>query len=232
MKTKILVVEDAIEYQMMLKATLGQDHELVFVDRGETALSQLMNEQFDLVIIDVVLPDMSGLQICTYIKSQERLSAVPVVLLTSKDTIEDKIQGFEFGADDYVTKPFNSRELQARIKNKLRQGKKQTGVFNISDLEIDQDKQRVSSIIGKKVIDLTRIEYKMLMCFVQRIDLVLSRGQILDLVWPNELSISERTVDSHVSNIRRKISGSGVEISAVQGSGYRFTISKKTALSA
>jgi DNA-binding response OmpR family regulator len=153
-------------------------------------------------------------------------------LLTSKDTIDDKVQGFEFGADDYITKPFNSRELQARIKNKLRHGKKQVGVFSIASLEIDQSKQRVSSSIDKKTIDLTRIEYKMLMCFIQRIDHVLSRSQILDLVWPNDLSISERTVDSHVSNIRRKISGSCVEISAVQGSGYRCTVSKNSALAA
>ena len=227
MMKKILLIEDSRDYQIMLESVLQDSYKISIAENGEMALAYLTHSTFDLAIIDIILPDMSGLQICNYIKSQKKLNEMPVILLTSKDTIDDKIQGLNCGADDYMIKPFDCRELKARIRNQLRRNTRYKNNLHIQGLEIDQDKQRVLSTEEQRNLELTRIEYKLLICFGYRVDHVLSRQQILDLVWPNNLSISERTVDSHISNLRKKLSKTGVTISAVHGSGYRFHIEIK-----
>ncbi|MCB0390573.1 MAG: response regulator transcription factor [Bdellovibrionales bacterium] len=229
MRTSILVIEDSLDYQLMLKACLTEFYSIELVVTGNEAIKLLNSQPFDLVLVDIVLPDMNGLQICNFIKSQKNLNNTPVILLTSKDSIEDKLKGFDFGADDYITKPFDHRELLARIKSKIKADKLSNNLIKISDLEIDNSKQYVFSKAKNERIDLTTIEYKLLLYFSQRIDHVLSREQILNYVWPDNLNVSERTVDSHVSNLRKKLSGTNTTIDAVRGSGYRFLITKAKA---
>ncbi|MCB0355860.1 MAG: response regulator transcription factor [Bdellovibrionales bacterium] len=229
MKPKILIVEDSKDYQLMLKAIIDNNFHSQLAENGSQALDLISKSHFDLIIIDIVLPDMSGLQICSYVKSQNSLKDTPVILLTSKDTVDDKVKGLDSGADDYITKPFDFKELDARIRSQLRRKNKSTDSLYIPGLEINLDKQTVYVPFQDKTIDLTRIEFKLLVCFSQRIEHVLSRQQILDIVWPNDLNISERTVDSHISNLRKKLLSTGIEILAVSGSGYKFTTIKKSA---
>lgn len=230
MKQKILVIEDAKDYQVIIGAALKANYDFKFASSGSEALEILKNEKFDLLIVDVILPDMSGLQICNYIKNQKDTAEIPVILVTSKDTTEDKVKGFDTGADDYLTKPFHFNELVARIKARLRNIKKSDNdeIF-IPDLKIDLKKQNVWIVSQQRSLELTRVEFKLLVCFAQRIDHVLTRQMILDLVWPQNLNISERTVDTHISNLRKKLAGIHLHINAVHGNGYRLSISKNAA---
>lgn len=226
MKARILVIEDSADYQLMIEESLKSHYDLDFASNGSQALKTLNENSYNLFLVDIVLPDMSGLQICSYIKSQDSLKNTPLILLTSKDTVEDKVKGLDSGADDYIVKPFDFKELDARIRSHLRRtsdGSQKQSIF-LGSLELILDKQIVRKVKDNQTVDVTPIEFKLLICFARRVDFVLSRQQILDLVWPNNLNVTERTVDSHVSNLRKKIVGMGVEISAVHGSGYRLTI--------
>ncbi len=230
MKKNILVVEDAKDYQVIIGAALKADYTFKFASSGAEALELVKHEKFDLLIIDVVLPDMNGLQICNYIKNQKGTADIPVILVTSKDTTEDKVKGFDTGADDYLTKPFHFNELIARVKARLRSSKNtENDEIFIPDLKIDLKKQNVWIISQDRSLDLTRVEFKLLVCFAQRVDHVLTRQTILDLVWPQNLNISERTVDTHISNLRKKLAGINLNINAVHGNGYRLSIIKTAA---
>ena len=224
-KAHILVIEDSKDYQLIIEATLKSEFNLTFANTGHEALQCLRVHNFDLVLIDVVLPDMSGLQICEFLKSQNTTQNTPAIMLTSKDSVEDRIHGYERGADDYINKPFHSKELLTRVRSKINKSKSsQAQQILIPGLEIDLQKQRIWSTSENRQLHLTGIEFRMFLCFAQRIDHVLSREQILDIVWPNNLSVSERTIDSHISNLRRKLAGLNMEINAVHSCGYRFVL--------
>lgn len=222
---KVLILEDAKEYVLMYESALSLDFDLTFATTGKQALDILQEKRFDFVIVDVVLPDVSGLQVCSFIKSQEGLRDMPVMLVTSREDIEDKVHGFNSGADDYLTKPFHFKELRLRIRAKLKHIKDEnrSSVF-LPGFEIDIDRQRVRHHDSGVCLELTRIEFKLLVYFSARIDHVISRRQVLEAVWPDNLNISDRTVDSHLSNLRKKIEGFGVTIKAVHGVGYRVTV--------
>lgn len=228
MKPKVLVIEDTKQYQIVIESCLGEECELSFAATGKEAFEMLNAKKFELVLIDVVLPDMNGFQICNYIRSQSSIKETPVIMVTSNDTIEDKKKGFDLGADDYITKPFHHKELTLRVRARLnsiaRRGLSEKETIQIPGFEIDLSKQHVRSVPAGHQFDFTRVEFKLFVFFCKHLDHVLSRQQILDAVWPNNLEISERTVDTHISNLRRKISGHGVQLSAVHGSGYRFSL--------
>lgn len=229
MKRKILVVEDTKDYQMIIGAALKSDYDLKFATTGSEALEILEKYKFDLLIVDIMLPDMSGLQICNFVKNQKDTAETPVIMVTSKDTTEDKVKGFDTGADDYLTKPFHFSELVARVKARLRSSKNSENEIFLPDLKIDLKKQNVWIVSQERSLDLTRVEFKLLVCFAQRIDHVLTRQTLLDLVWPQNLNISERTVDTHISNLRKKMDGVHLSINAVHGNGYRLSVSKTAA---
>lgn len=229
MKYSILVIEDSFDYQIILKKILTSEHDVTVVSTGKEAIEIISHKKFDLFLIDVMLPDMSGLQICNFIKNQRSTKDIPIILVTSKNQIEDKIKGFDIGADDYVTKPFHLEELGARIKARLKTAKNTASdTIEIPGLLIDLNKQSVMDTRNSRYFELTRVEFKLLVCLAQRIDFVLSREVILNEVWPTNLNISERTVDTHISNLRKKLQGVNVKIAAVHGNGYRFSIEKNT----
>ncbi len=226
MRNKILVIEDSIDYQIIINVILKDEFDLFFAKNANESMSMIANETYDLILIDIVLPDISGYQICSFIKSQKHLTKTPIILVTSKDTIEDKTIGFTVGADDYITKPFHHKELYLRVKARLNQNSINTNIdqINLSNLQIDLQKQRARILSENKFLDLTRLEFKLLVFFSERLDLILTRQQILDCVWPNNLNISERTIDSHISNLRKKLGGLDFELRAISGIGYRFSI--------
>jgi len=230
MRKKVLVVEDSPEYLQIVQLGLASKYDVLVAENGAEAIKVLNEQGVDLVLLDVILPDMHGHQICDFIRSQPKFNDVPVLFLTGQDQIEEKIAGFEHGADDYLTKPFHLKELLARVAANLRKfDNLNTSHIKIGDLSLDTQKQNVS--IGGKLgqEELTRIEFKLLVYLAKHPDWVLSRDQLLEKVWPDKMNVSDRTIDSHISNLRKKLIESSVSIKAVHGSGYRLRIEEKKA---
>ena len=189
----------------------------------ESFLSFLKKQTPDLVILDLMLPDADGLEICKYLKKKDELSSVPIIMLTAKAEETDKILGLELGADDYVTKPFSPKELVARVKVVLRRQiqKDDTKKIEIGGiLVIDLEKFAVK-VEGEK-IDLTSTEFKILELLSSKQGWVFSRDKILDYLWGREKAVLDRTVDVHVKNLREKLGTAGQFIKNMRGIGYKL----------
>lgn len=229
---KILIIEDHTDLANILKLNLSDlDYIVKHADDGLKGLDYLQKESFDLVILDLMLPGMDGLEICRHIRSQHDYT--PVLMLTSKSSEIDRVLGLEIGADDYVTKPFSVREVMARIKALFRR----LEAFSISsdstnedknnvvfgNLEIDIDTHQVS--IEGRTIDLTAREFELLNHFVRRPGRVYSRAQLLDMVWGYGHEGYEHTVNSHINRLRAKIEQDPTHpeyILTIWGVGYKF----------
>ncbi|GAA6145046.1 MAG: phosphate regulon transcriptional regulator PhoB [Pseudomonadota bacterium] len=191
---------------------------------GQIALQMIINEQPDLVVLDWMMPMMSGPELTTRLKREERTKDIPVILLTARSEEEDKIKGLECGADDYVTKPFSPRELNARVKAVLRRSAASSSdQLSIGALSCHPDEQLCR--IDGTVITMGPKEYKLLEFFMRHPNRVFSREQLLDKVWGGNVYIDERTVDVHIRRLRKAISINDHErlIQTVRGSGYRFS---------
>lgn len=177
----------------------------------------------DLVVLDLMLPDLDGLEICKQMKGDDRLAALPIIMLTARGAEADKVLGLELGADDYVTKPFSPRELVARVRAILRRkrAKEETGRITVGDaLVIDLDKYEV--LVRGKKISLTPTEFKILTFLASNRGRVQSRDLILDHLWGHEKAVIDRTVDVHIRNIREKMGQAAKLIKNVRGVGYRI----------
>lgn len=177
----------------------------------------------DLLILDLMLPDEDGLEICKTIKKKEDMSHIPIIILSAKGEESDKVVGLELGADDYVTKPFSPRELVARVKAVLRrQGEKTESKLLFLGDEVVIDLKRYEVVIGDEKISLTPTEFKLLSLMASKKGMVFSREQILDYLWGSEKAVIDRTVDMHVKNLRKKLGDSARYIKNVRGIGYKI----------
>ena len=177
----------------------------------------------DLIILDLMLPDADGVEICKNLKKRDKYSSIPIIMLTAKGEETDKILGLEFGADDYVTKPFSPRELVARVKAVLRRRQKidESGKLNIGGiLIIDTEKHEVT--VKGQMIDLTSTEFRILKLFVSNKSKVFSRYDILDYLWGDEKIVLDRTIDVHIKNLRDKLGKAGQLIRNIRGVGYKL----------
>ncbi len=183
-----------------------------------------INQQLpDLIILDLMLPDTDGLEICKYLKKEEKFSSIPIIMLTAKSEETDKVLGLELGADDYVTKPFSPKELIARVKAILRRKEhtEQTKKRVIGDiLVLDLEKYEVF-VEGKK-IELTTTEFKILELLSQRKGVVFTREQILDHLWGIDKAVLDRTIDVHIKNLREKLGKAAKFIKSIRGIGYKI----------
>jgi DNA-binding response OmpR family regulator len=219
---KILVVEDETKIAEIVKAYLEKDgFTVVTAQTGEKAMSQL-KEGFDLIILDLMLPDMDGEDICSAIRKD---SDVPIIMLTAKSEEEDRITGLGIGADDYVVKPFSPRELVARVKALLRRvkGTKEITSFNKGDLVIDSSRFEVIKK-GSNVV-LTPTEFKLLQCISNHQGQVFTRLQLVNVILGYDFEGYDRTIDAHIKNIRHKIEDDQRNpsyIKTVYGVGYKF----------
>jgi phosphate regulon transcriptional regulator PhoB len=226
MKEKILIVEDEKDIVKMLDYNLEKEGFRIFsAYNGEDALKMAKKEKPDIIILDLMLPGIDGLEVCKTLKKEEAASSIPIIMLTAKAQEADKIVGLELGADDYVTKPFSPRELIARIKAVLRRAKekeKVTDILKIGDLAIDFSKIQVS-IKGKQV-ELTAKEFELLNTLIKAKGRVLSRDYLLDTIWgfDQSMEIQTRTVDVHIRTLRKKLKGEAGRIITVKNYGYRF----------
>lgn len=222
----ILVVEDESAVRELLTATLeGAGYQVTSVPDAHKARDLFSHFIPGLLLLDWMLPGMSGIELAKWLKKDERFAGVPIIMLTAKDEENAKVQGLESGVDDYVTKPFSTRELLARIKAVLRRsGNDDSKVIKTrAGLEIDLAQHRVMA--HKQPLQLGPTEFKLLHFFMTHPDRVYSRAQILDLVWGNHVFIEERTVDVHIRRLRKALEPEGMEplVQTVRGVGYRFS---------
>lgn len=218
----ILIVEDELDLQQILAYNLEHAGYAVRVaGTGREALRLAQEEPPQLVLLDLMLPDMPGTQICKQLKEDPRTQAVPVVMLTARGEESDRVLGFELGADDYVVKPFSVRELLLRTQAILRRhAVPAEDVLAVRELRLDRAAHRVWA--DEREIKLTALEFRLLQLLLEERGRVLTRGLLLEKVWNIDAEITTRTVDTHVKRLREKLGSSGDYIETVRGVGYRF----------
>jgi DNA-binding response OmpR family regulator len=224
----VLVVEDEADVAEMIRYNLGKEgYDVRLAGNGTDALRLAKEAKPDVILLDIMVPQLNGWEICRRLKQDRETVAIPVIMVTGRVEEGDKVLGFEMGADDYVTKPFSPRELLARVRAVTRRGRlgdPEAGqVLRAGDLEIDR--QRFEVKMKGRLIELTRKEFDLLATLVRTPGRVFGREELLDLVWGQDGFVEPRTVDVHVARLRAKFSAARVPepgLETVRGVGYRF----------
>ncbi|MCM8763539.1 MAG: response regulator transcription factor [Candidatus Omnitrophica bacterium] len=224
MKERILIIEDDKNISKLIKYNLEKEGFNCFTAlKAEEALETLKRFAIDLIILDIMLPDMDGFELCRLIKEEKKLKRIPIIMLTAKGEEVDKVVGFQLGADDYMVKPFSPRELIMRIKAVLRRGKKEEDkkeILQSGNLLVDIPRHKV--FINDREVELTALEFKLLVTLMERRGRVQSRELLLSDVWGIYTQVNTRTVDTHIKRLRQKLGKLGKLIETVIGLGYRF----------
>ncbi len=227
MPDKILVVDDELHIRELVKFNLMKEgFEVSEAGDGHAAVKMVRTEKPDLVILDLMLPGLDGLEVCRSLKGRRETAAIPIIMLTAKSEEIDKVIGLELGADDYLTKPFSTRELTARVKAVLRRSHKDTsqvGEMVIGELRLNFS--RYEAYLGKEKLELTPKEYELIKLLSTNVGRVFTRDQLLEKIWGYEYFGDTRTVDVHVRHLRAKLAQDteiADAIETVRGVGYRF----------
>jgi two-component system alkaline phosphatase synthesis response regulator PhoP len=225
--TTILVIDDEPNIVELTKLYLQQEgYQVEGVGNGGDALSKVVTSKPSLIVLDLMLPDMDGFEVCRQIRKK---SDVPILMLTARKEDVDKIVGLELGADDYITKPFNPRELVARVKAILRRykaGLKSGEAIEVGNLRIDPAR-REATIDGQQLRLRTK-EFDLLATLAQNLGIVLTRDRLLEIVWETDYYGETRTVDIHINHLRDKLSGANVSIETVRGIGYKMILQSQS----
>ena len=226
MSLKILIIEDEPDIRKNLEYNLSREGYSVLTAASIAEAEQLIySNNLSLILLDLMLPDGSGLELCKKMKSDPDVQNLPIIILTAKDDEVDKVVGFELGADDYVTKPFSVRELILRIKAVLKRGENKKDIVEIDrkfgDLKIDIDSHEV--YVDGELVNLTALEFKLLIQLVDRRGRVQSREQLLADVWGYSAEVTTRTVDTHIKRLREKLGSMGKYVQTIRGVGYKFS---------
>ena len=221
--TTILVIDDEPNILELAKLYLEQEgYRVEGVGNGNDALLKLSSAKPSLIVLDLMLPDIDGFEVCRQIRKK---SDIPILMLTARKEDVDKIVGLELGADDYLTKPFNPRELVARVKAILRRyesGLKPSQAMEISNLHIDLARREVT--IDGQPLRLRTKEFDLLATLAQNLGVVLTRDRLLEMVWETDYYGETRTVDIHINHLRDKLTGANASIETVRGIGYKMTL--------
>ena len=226
MSQKILIIEDEPDIRKTLEYNISREgYDVISASSLSEGREKLESASFSLLLLDLMLPDGSGLDLCRELKQDKPLSSMPVIILTAKDDEVDKVVGFELGADDYVTKPFSVRELILRVKAVLKRGERKSDNMEVQrqfgELKIDVDSHEV--FVNDEQVSLTALEFKLLRQLVDRRGRVQSRDQLLSDVWGYSSDVTTRTVDTHIKRLREKLGGMGKYVQTIRGVGYKFT---------
>ena len=222
----ILVIEDEPDIRKTLEYNISREgHTVLTAGSLHDAEKILQSQSISLVLLDLMLPDGSGLDFCRKLKTNSKTESIPVIILTAKDDEVDKVVGFELGADDYVTKPFSVRELILRIKAVLKRGEVKKDIVEVErqfgDLKIDIESHEV--YVDEMQIELTALEFKLLNQLVETRGRVQSRDQLLTEVWGYSAEVTTRTVDTHIKRLRNKLGSMGKYVQTIRGVGYKFS---------
>ncbi len=225
-RNRVLIVEDEQDIAGLIKHALerGGEAEAEIVGSGDAALKVATERTPDLIILDLNLPVLSGMDVCRILRSRAEGRRVPIIMLTARTSEDDRVSGFEHGADDYVTKPFSVRELSARVRAMLRRRTSdEPAPFAYRGTHLFADFDAVSVLVDGSPVRLTRREFDLLRFLVQNKNRVVSRDRLLERVWGYERVVETRSVDVHVGRLRSKLGNAGSQIETVVGLGYRFT---------
>ena len=225
---KILLVEDEQDLLELLRYNLNREgFSTVTAMTGEDGLKQVRSELPDLILLDLMLPAMDGLEVCKTLKSRENTAQIPIIMLTARGEESDIVRGLELGADDYITKPFSPRILMARIRAVLRRSEAEmmnpaikSNILEISGISVDPDRHEVLS--RGKPVEMTATEFKLLSLLMSKPGRVFTRQQIIETIHQGFAAVTDRSVDVQVVSLRRKLGDTGRNIETVRGVGYRF----------
>jgi two-component system phosphate regulon response regulator PhoB len=225
MRDRVLIVEDEKDVREMLRLNLKVGgFDVLEAQNGAEGLAIAKAELPSVVILDLMMPEMSGMEVCRALRRNPATSRIPILMLTAKSTEGDKVAGLEVGADDYVTKPFSPRELLLRVRAVARrqpdQGASKPAPVKAGGIQLDRSS--MTATIGSKKLVLTSTEYRLLDLLVRRAGTILSREVLLSEVWGYQANLDTRTVDTHVRRLRDKLGKAGAVIQTVRGSGYRL----------
>ena len=224
-RKSILIVEDEEDIQQLVAYNLAKEgFDTTGVLSGEEAIVKARESQPDLIVLDLLLPGMDGLEVCRQLKKNEKTSAIPIVMLTAKREDADIVAGLELGADDYVTKPFSPRVLVSRVRAVLRRVEMisvdERGPIRVHEILVDPDRHLVT--VNGESVDLTATEFAILLFLARQPGWVFSRNQIIDAVRGQSYAVTERSVDVQIVGLRKKLGNAGRYIETVRGVGYRF----------
>ena len=225
MRDRVLVVDDEPDVRMLLRTNLrAGGFDVLEAANGAEGLAIAKHELPTVIILDLMMPEMSGIEVCRALRKHPPTSRIPILMLTAKITEEDKVAGFEVGADDYVTKPFSPREVVLRVRAVARR-KPDQGVAKPAPARaglITMDRAEMSATIAGKKLGLTSTEFRLLELLVRRAGSIQSRDTLLSEVWGYQANLDTRTVDTHVRRLREKLGRAGRLVETVRGSGYRL----------
>jgi two-component system alkaline phosphatase synthesis response regulator PhoP len=223
-KGTILIIDDEKDLIEMVRYNLDKDgYDVIAASDGQTGLEIAQRHKLDLIVLDLMMPGIDGLEVCRRLRTDPRTGRIPVIMLTARATEADRIVGLELGADDYITKPFSPRELVARVKAILRRTTTQSEpeqLIRHGDLQIDLTRHEVT-YTGKPV-SLTATEFRILHFLASKPGRVLSRDDIIDAALGRDANVFDRTIDVHITAIRRKLGKGGEQIETIRGFGYKF----------
>ena len=221
---KVLVIEDDVDLYALLKYNLEREGlQMVGTHTGKGAVDLCVRERPDLIVLDIMLPDSDGLDICKRLRSNSEIGTTPIIFITARASETDRIVGLELGANDYIVKPFFVREVIARIKVQLRRPLDSTSLLKAGSLELDRARCQVR--LNGRELSLTATEFRLLEYLMGRAGVVFSREQLLDAVWGNDRAVTDRTVDVYILRLRQKLEAEGGApqfIRSVRGFGYSF----------
>ena len=221
-KHRILIIEDNPDTRRFLEAMLGKEFEIITAENAVIGIDYARNKSPDLILLDIMLPILSGYDACSLLKKDEKTKRIPVIFLSAKNSIPDITQGLTTGADDYIPKPFDYKELLARIKTRLRKSEESAAeILQVGDLRIDPSTREVT--FAGKPAQLTLTEFDILRCLAAKSGNVVTREDILRDVWKDESAkTNDRTIDVHIRALRRKIPPLTKHIISIYGVGYRY----------
>lgn len=224
MGQRVLVVDDEPDLLELVRFNLVQaGYAVDTAENGEEGISKARRGVPDLIVLDVMLPDLPGTEVCRRLRGDPRLADTPVLMLTAKSEEVDRVVGFELGADDYVTKPFSPRELTLRVQAILRRSgtpREAHDILEHGNLRIDRDRHRCW--VDDAAITLTAKEFRLLCSLMSRAGRVMTRESLLDEVWGSDITVTVRTIDTHLKRLREKLGRAGDLVETVRGVGYRF----------
>ncbi|WP_025733328.1 phosphate regulon transcriptional regulator PhoB [Carnimonas nigrificans] len=231
MTQTVLIVDDETSIRDMIAISLEMaDFRVIEADNAQKALALAVDERPDLILLDWMMPGTSGVELARRLKREETTKEIPIILLTAKSEEDNKVQGLEAGADDYITKPFSPRELVARMRAVLRRATPASqNIIEVDGLSVNTDSKRVS--IDGEPIDMGPTEYRLLAFFISHQERAYSRAQLLDQVWGASVYVEERTVDVHIRRLRKALGEKhDYLIQTVRGTGYRFSCQRSRAV--
>lgn len=224
-RERILVVDDEEDILRLMEYSLVRDGFVAYTaESGIAAMNMVRDKKPDLIILDLMLPDMDGLDVCRAVRAGVESSGIPIIMVTAKGEDADVVAGLELGADDYITKPFSPRVLIARVKAVLKRARKEsvddTEIVRIGEMSIDPGRHRVA--INERIIETTATEFRILHYLARRPGWVFTRYQIVEMTGGDDADVTDRSVDVHVVSLRKKMGDAGNLIETVRGVGYRF----------